>query len=322
VSDFYINSKMTDYLRQFIFRYNLCLFGLFGTLLGFVGCAGQGGNPAASPAETTPGPFNFANDSAFHAFFGYQPGAAPIVIAHRGGPTKGYPENCLETFEATLAKGTYVIECDLRQTADGFFILFNERALDSTTSGKGFVAEKPLSFVRDLVLRGPDGSPTTFKAPTLEEAVAWARGRAILLLDVRNEVDRTQLLTTLSSMRAQRSVIIIPNGIEVAEWYHRHDPTLLLSLNMRNLTDWRELKRYRIDKRRMIAFLGFSQPPDGLVDTLHHHGISVQLATIGPLDQAALAGDSTLYSRLQQQGIDIITTNHPELAQPKQAEQR
>jgi glycerophosphoryl diester phosphodiesterase len=52
------------------------------------------------------------------AFFHYTPDRIPFVSSHRGGPAKGFPENCIATFENTLQKTWSILEVDPRYTKD------------------------------------------------------------------------------------------------------------------------------------------------------------------------------------------------------------
>ena len=50
---------------------------------------------------------------------------APLVIAHRGG-AESTPENSAAAFEHALTLGVDMLECDVRQTADGVLVLLHD----------------------------------------------------------------------------------------------------------------------------------------------------------------------------------------------------
>lgn len=112
----------------------------------------------------------------------------PIVSAHRGGAEKGYPENCLETFEHTLSSVCAVIECDVRITRDRRCVLMHDAALNRTSNGEGLVSEKTLSEIKELFLKDPGGRLTNYRIPTLDEALQWSDKKTVLFIDIKPEV--------------------------------------------------------------------------------------------------------------------------------------
>src|SRR5688572_20012996 len=65
----------------------------------------------------------------------------PVLSAHRGGPMKGFPENCLATFSNTLQHTFSLMEIDPRYTKDGEIVLFHDATLERTSTGRGRVAD-------------------------------------------------------------------------------------------------------------------------------------------------------------------------------------
>src|SRR5688572_7022659 len=50
----------------------------------------------------------------------------PIVSGHRGGAWQGFPENCIPTFERTLAQTFAMLEIDPRYAKDGAVVLHHD----------------------------------------------------------------------------------------------------------------------------------------------------------------------------------------------------
>src|SRR5690606_23891146 len=120
------------------------------------------------------------------SFFRYTPDRLPFVSAHRGGPRKGFPENCIATFENTLTHGPAILEIDPRYTRDGHIVLMHDPTLDRTTSGTGKVADHTLAEIRALRLKDTEGNLTDFGVPTLDEALQWAKGKTVLVIDAKD----------------------------------------------------------------------------------------------------------------------------------------
>ena len=107
------------------------------------------------------------------------------IIAHRGDSCCS-PENTLTAIRRALDRGASMIEVDLRWSADRVAVLMHDEELDRTTSGTGLVNEKKLKELKKLDA-GSWFSPE-FKEeriPTLTEALKEARGRGVLILDVK-----------------------------------------------------------------------------------------------------------------------------------------
>ena len=58
-----------------------------------------------------------------------------LVSAHRGGAQKGFPENCIATFEDTLENTYAIMEIDPRYTKDGEIVVHHDDTLARTTTG-------------------------------------------------------------------------------------------------------------------------------------------------------------------------------------------
>ena len=110
-----------------------------------------------------------------------RPSSGPLrfVSAHRGGARKGYPENCLETFEDTLRQTGAIMEIDPRYAKDGSIVLHHDESLERTTNGRGKVSDLTLPELKQLRLKDPEGNLTGYRIPTLDEALEWARGRTV-----------------------------------------------------------------------------------------------------------------------------------------------
>lgn len=105
-----------------------------------------------------------------------------FVAAHRGD-WRMFPENSLPAIESAIRLGVDIVEIDVGRTQDGQFVIMHDETLDRTTSGRGRVADHTLAEIRALVLKNGCGVPTTYRVPTLEEALVTVHGRVLLNLD-------------------------------------------------------------------------------------------------------------------------------------------
>jgi glycerophosphoryl diester phosphodiesterase len=116
------------------------------------------------------------------------------IVGHRGGAGVA-PENTLPSFEAAWAAGVAWVETDVRLTRDGVPVLLHDAALDRTTTGHGAVSAitwDELQTVDAGVRFAPDFPGT--RVPRLEELLAAAAGRSGVLIELKAEPERPDLL--------------------------------------------------------------------------------------------------------------------------------
>ena len=108
-----------------------------------------------------------------------------IVVGHRG-TVKFAPENTIAAFEKAIELGADLLEMDVRETKDGHLVLVHDATVNRTTNGRGRVSGMTLAEIKRLDA-GSWFSPD-FKGervPTLKEALAAIRGRALPDIDFK-----------------------------------------------------------------------------------------------------------------------------------------
>ncbi len=106
--------------------------------------------------------------------------ASPLLAAHRGGSLL-WPENSLLAFRNALALGADFIEFDVHLSRDGEVMVIHDATLDRTTTGAGPVRERSAAELKALRLKDRSGAVTAETVPTLDEVVAVAAKRRMLL---------------------------------------------------------------------------------------------------------------------------------------------
>ncbi len=132
-------------------------------------------------------------------------GASPYVQAHRGGPlaraggheVPAYPENTLPAFRSAARRG-FVLELDVKLTADRVPVVIHDATLDRTTNCHGLVASKTAAFlarhcrVDVLGTEGnsvplPAGDPRRARIPRLRRVLELAKSRGTTVsLEIKN----------------------------------------------------------------------------------------------------------------------------------------
>ena len=256
----------------------------------------------------------YADATALALALRYTTGAERLVSAHRGAPVEGLPENAVPTFEHALNYAPALIELDVRRTADGVLVLMHDETLDRTTTGTGRVDATPFAAVRALRLRDVRGVMTSFRVPTLAEALAWAEGRAVVLLDVKADVPYPDLVAAVRAAGAENRVVVIVTSLDDHETLVALAPDLNVSATVETTADANALLAAgaagRADLARTIAFAGVGQASPAVVARLHAAGIRVQVGTF-PLDAAAdAATNPATYTPFLDAGVDVIATDN------------
>src|SRR5690606_21621310 len=115
--------------------------------------------------------------SRLHEFFRSKEGTAVIIWRQRRGQVVGLSAHSRETFENTVKFTPVCYEVDPRLTKDSVIVLMHDATLDRTTTGTGKLGAYEWSEVKKLKLKDKHGNVTSYRVPTLEEAIEWARGK-------------------------------------------------------------------------------------------------------------------------------------------------
>jgi glycerophosphoryl diester phosphodiesterase len=267
-----------------------------------------GSGHAPQPHHTS-----FEYPAELHEYLRWYPGKPPLISAHRGGPSRGFPENCIATFERSLRFAPCLIECDVRKSRDGVLVLMHDWSIDRTTTGTGAVDSLSLSQLKQVRLIDTDGTVTEYRIPTLSEALRWSKGRAILELDIKGTLTPQEIVEAIEVEGAESHVIVITYDLRTAELYHRLNDNLLLSCSARGTEGVTRLLESGIPAANLIAFLGVYEPPGEVYAALHGEAVCAILGTMGNLDRKARRHGIQTYVELIRNGADVLATDEVEL---------
>lgn len=244
-------------------------------------------------------------------FYTWSPDRIPMISAHRGGPYPGFPENSIEAFENVIQYTHAIIEFDVAITKDSVLVLMHDNTIDRTTNGKGKVIDMTFEEISQLYLVDLEGNQTDFRVPTLDEALKWSKGKALLTVDIKREVPFEMVVDAIRIHNAEPYAAVITYSLEAAKKIHSLHPDLMLSVTIRNEE---ELERYDIEHiptEQLIAFTGTSTRTPAFNDILHQRGIFTILGVMGNLDKSAVARGEEVYVGLVRRGADILATDRP-----------
>jgi glycerophosphoryl diester phosphodiesterase len=266
------------------------------------------------------------NVKQLYALFERTPDRIPMVSAHRGGPSNGYPENCLATFQQVVDTHPALIECDIRTTKDGKLVMMHDRTLDRTTNGTGRVNEQTLAQLKKLKLRDNKGNLTKFSIPTLKETLEWAKNKTVLTLDIKRGVNGKKVVNLIRETRTEAYVVLIVYNLKDAIKYHKLHPKLMISVSLRKPEDLNDLKKAGIPFRKLMAFVGvgkYKEDAQGdfslklrkeVIKAAHQQKITCTVGTMYSIDKAAKNNAKVYQAVIQQFGGDILATDAPKAA--------
>lgn len=210
------------------------------------------------------------------------------------------------------------MEIDSRYTRDGAIVLHHDPTLERTTTGKGLVAERTLKELKELRLRDTRGIVTRYQIPTLDEALRWARGKTILVLD-QKDVSTEARVRAIQQHRAEAYAILIVYSFKDAQACYKLNKNVMMEVMIPNRARFHEFEKTGIPWSNVVAFVGHTPPKDKqLLKMLHEKRVLCIAGTSRNLDRKLTVnrarGTSAIeeeYRVLLQRGVDLIETDAP-----------
>jgi glycerophosphoryl diester phosphodiesterase len=237
-----------------------------------------------------------------------------LLIGHRGGPTRDYPENAIETFERTLKAGARGMEIDIATTKDGVLTLMHDDDLDRTTTGEGLVSDHTWDEISKLKLE-TYSKATSFSPPKLDDTLAWAvKNNVLLELDKKKSTSFDSVIAAVRAAKAENNVFIITYSDEQAIEVHQKAPDLVITATVNSPAHLDELLKKGVKTGYLVAWTGTETPDPELWKALASRGIESAFGTLGPRN-SSLDGkywnddDGSEYDQLVSSGLPILVTD-------------
>jgi len=242
---------------------------------------------------------------------------APRYAAHRGGAGL-WPENSLLAFRSAIALGAGILELDVHATADGRVAVIHDATLERTTDGRGPVSGCTAAELARLRLRGPDGALTAEHPPLLDAVAALVAPTAVELLV---EIKERSVGVAYDGLEARVLAVLDAAGIGDRANVMGFDPGVVkrvraLAPRQRTtlLVGRGELGRDApsVEPVRWAQALGASDL--GLDYRLVDAAVVKAARAVGIAVGAWTVNDEKAMQRLIALGVDVITTDRPDLA--------
>jgi glycerophosphoryl diester phosphodiesterase len=253
----------------------------------------------------------FKNFKQLQKFFTYSKKTYPLVSAHRGGPTNGFPENCTATFENTIAKYPAIIETDISLTKDSILVMFHDDKLDRLTNGTGKIGDFTHEELLKLQLKDKEGNVTNYKIQTLDSILKWGKNKVVYTLDVKRGVPYKMVVDAVKKHQAENySIIITYNANQAAEVAKLHNK-VLISVSAKKEEDVKRLQEFGVHLKNIVAFVGTSLPSDENIAYFQKQKIPMIIGTMGNIDKSAATNNEKPYIDILQKGIFILSSDRP-----------
>jgi glycerophosphoryl diester phosphodiesterase len=211
-----------------------------------------------------------------------------------------------------------MLEVDPRYTKDGEIILHHDATLERTTTGRGRVADFTLAELKQLRLKDPQGNATEFPIPTLDEALEWARGNAILVLD-QKDVPAADRVRKIEQHQAEGYAMLIAYSFKDVQAVYALNPNIMMEVMVPNRDKVAEFDKLGVPWRNVVAFVGHNPPEDPMLyEQIHARGACCMIGTSRNLDRRYLSQEvpdlrplEPDYRAFLKRGADLIETDIP-----------
>lgn len=242
------------------------------------------------------------------------------IAAHRGGAAL-WPENSLLAFQSAIALGSDLLELDVHLTRDRTVAVIHDSTLERTTDGAGAVADATAADLRRLRLRGPGAALTAEHVPTFDEVLAAASASTApvgLLVEVKGPAvgvryDGLEELVLAGLARAgleTRATVMAFNPEVIArvrELAPRVRTTFLVSRGA--------VERAGVRPEQSVDWAVAAGVTDlGVEYTLANERLVAEAHAAGLALGAWTVNDAADIRRMLDFGVDIVTSDRPDLA--------
>lgn len=229
----------------------------------------------------------------------------PLMVGHRGC---GYAvENTAEAFERGAEMGFNYLECDVRVTADGEFVISHDETTERV-GGALKIAEATLDALKSEVYEQTRNGVTYEGSTicTLAEYLDICRKYGVLPVielkwgtGINNDdfSNMPRLISLIESKGFRNSCVILTSMKKCLDYLHELYPDIQLQFltaqYWANHYDWTVGQRMDVDVNHEYV-------DEGLVNMYHDNSLKVNVWTVNSIDD---------YLKYDEMGVDFITTD-------------
>lgn len=231
-----------------------------------------------------------------------------LVASHRATHNR-YPENSLKAIQESINLGVDIIEIDVKVSKDGVPFLMHDGKLDRTTTGKGDPEELTWEELQQFFIVDR-GKRTSYKIPTLEEALELADGKILVDLDLKT--DRIEkVIQVVRKTDTKEIVFFFDSDYDVLLRIHAADKDFMIMPRAHSLA--------QVDSAIAwfdppVVHIDFSFYTPACVQLIKSSDARIWINALGEPDTDIKAGKTKrALKKLLSFGANIIQTDEPEL---------
>ncbi|MBA4056431.1 MAG: glycerophosphodiester phosphodiesterase, partial [Marivirga sp.] len=154
------------------------------------------------------------------------PSSSVILVASHRATHNIYPENSLKAIQESINLGVDIIEIDVKVSADGVPFLMHDLTMDRTTTGKGDPENFTWAELQQFSIVDK-GKKTSYKIPSLEDALELADGKIMVDLDLKT--DRIgKIIDVVKRTDTKEIVFFFDSDYDVLSKVHAIDKELMI----------------------------------------------------------------------------------------------
>lgn len=244
-----------------------------------------------------------------------------LFIAHRGYSAMA-PENSIAAYKLACQNGFGGVECDIRRTKDGVFVLSHDASLDRIYGVKTTISESFFSTLENYIMIGGNyfNIYNNEHLPTLDSYLTLIKSypNTHAIIDIKADYSKAHLKDLFDQVSS----------------YHINDRVEFITTHPTNLTELKEIfeQEYGSDlsqypqlallvnspeekvsgtgvpcsdwciKNNFNISCNYTQMDRDFVDKMHDHDLSVGTFTISDFN--------TAYNAIKTLGVDSLTSNY------------
>jgi len=227
------------------------------------------------------------------------------ITGHRGAAGLAQ-ENTLAAIQKGLEQKCDRIEIDVHQSADSVLIIMHDDSIDRLTNGKGKIKHLTYRQLQEYKIKASksEGSVPE-KIPTLEEAIEAVKGKAILLIELKEGSDvypgiEENVVALIRKHDAAKWCMIHSFKEKILKKVHELAPEiplhLLLLTGLFNTLPENYITEVSVFSRLVTK---------SFIDKIHKAGKKINVWTVNNID------DMFYFIQI---GVDGIITDFPDLA--------
>jgi glycerophosphoryl diester phosphodiesterase len=204
------------------------------------------------------------------------------------------------------------MEIDPHYTRDSAIILMHDPTLDRTSTGHGKISARTLAEVQALNLKDDLGNVTKYRVPTLDEALKWAKGKTVLILDQKDVPAETRA-KIIQTHHAETCAMVMCYNYADAKKCYDIDKNIMMEVFIPDRKSAAKFEKTGVPWSNVVAFVTHGSPKDpGIFKYLHEKGVMAIRGSSRNIDKQYSAGEISKkelekgYLKMVGSGTDII----------------